>query len=68
MSEDQESMEEVIEELGDMPDDETVASRADGRPPEEESSDDPKAQAQTILEDSEERITEGAKDSGPTKA
>ena len=68
MSEDQESMDEVIEELGDMPDDETVASRADGRPPEEESSDDPKAQAQTILEDSEERITEGAKDSGPTKA
>lgn len=67
MSEDQESMEEAIEELGDMPDDETVASRADGRPPEEESSDDPKAQAQTILEDSEERISEGAKDSGPTK-
>jgi hypothetical protein len=67
MSEDQESTDEVIEELGDMPDDETVASRADGRPPEEESSDDPKAQAQTILEDSEERITKGAKDSGPTK-
>jgi vacuolar-type H+-ATPase subunit H len=66
MSEDEESMDEVIEELGDMPDDETVASRADGRPPEEESSDDPKAQAQTILEDSEERISEGAKDSGPT--
>ena len=68
MSEDRESVDAVIEELGDMPDDETVASRADGRPPEEESSDDPKAQAQTILEDSEERITEGAKDSGPTKA
>jgi hypothetical protein len=67
MSEDRESVDEVIEELGDMPDDETVASRADGRPPEEESSDDPKAQAQTILEDSEERITKGAKDSGPTK-
>jgi hypothetical protein len=67
MSEDQESTDEVIEGLGDMPDDETVASRADGRPPEEESSDDPKAQAQTILEDSEERITKGAKDSGPTK-
>ena len=67
MSEDQESMEEAIEELCDMPDDETVASRADGRPPEEESSDDPKAQAKTILEDSEERISEGAKDSGPTK-
>ena len=67
MSEDRESVDEVIEELGDMPDDETVASRADGRPPEEESSDDPKAQAQTILEDSEERISEGAKDSGPTK-
>ena len=66
MSEDRESVDAVIEELGDMPDDETVASRADGRPPEEESSDDPKAQAQAILEDSEKRISEGAKRSGPT--
>ena len=53
--EDQES-----EELDGMPDPEAVAHRADGRPPEEESSDDPMAQAQTILEDSEERTAEGA--------
>ena len=66
MSEDRESVDEVIEELGDIPDGETVASRADGRPREEESSDDPKAQAQAILEDSEKRISEGAKRSGPT--
>jgi hypothetical protein len=61
MSEDQESVNEDIEELGDMPDHETVASRADGRPREEESSDDPNAQAQAILEDSEKRISEAAK-------
>lgn len=66
MSEDRESVDEVIEELGDMPDDETVASRADGRPREEESSDDPKTQAQAILEDSERRISEAAKHSDTT--
>jgi hypothetical protein len=66
MSDDRESVDEVTEERGDVPDDETVASRADGRPREEESSDDPKAQAQAILEDSEKRISEGAKRSDPT--
>jgi hypothetical protein len=59
--EDQES-----EELDGMPDPEAVAHRADGRPPEEESSDDPMAQAQTVLEDSEERTAEGAAGSEPT--
>ncbi len=43
----------------------TVASRADGRPPEEESSDDPEAQAQAILEESERRIVDGAHASDP---
>jgi len=36
------------------------------RPPEEASSDDPIAQAQTILEDSEERTAEGAAGPEPT--
>jgi ribosomal protein S16 len=46
-------------------DPETVASRADGRPAEEESSDNPEAQAQAILEESEQRIADGAKASDP---
>ena len=37
-----------------------VTSRASGRPPEEESSEDPEHQAQVILEESEDRTTEGA--------
>jgi hypothetical protein len=57
---------EPDEELDGMPDPEAVVHRADGRPPEEASSDDPIAQAQTILEDSEERTAEGAEGSGPT--
>ncbi|MDQ1359811.1 MAG: hypothetical protein QOJ44_188 [Acidimicrobiaceae bacterium] len=40
-----------------QPVDETkTASRADGRPPEEQASQDPTAQAETILEDSEDRM------------
>lgn len=39
---------------------EAVVSRASGRPPEEESSEDPEHQAEVILEESEERIEEGA--------
>jgi hypothetical protein len=48
-----------------LPDPEAVATRADGRPPEEASSDDPEAQAQTILLESEERIADGATGSEP---
>jgi hypothetical protein len=66
MSDDRGPAGQAPEELGDIPSVEAVASRADGRPPEEASSDDPTAQAQAILEDSEERIAEGAKDSEPT--
>jgi hypothetical protein len=40
-----------------------VANRADGRPPEERSSEDPEAQARAILEESEERIEDGARES-----
>jgi hypothetical protein len=54
------------EDLDGIPDPEAVAHRADGRPPEEASSEDPIAQSQTILEDSEERTAEGASGSEPT--
>ena len=53
------------EALGDAPDPEVVASRADGRPPEESSSDNPEVQAQAILEESEERIADGAHTADP---
>jgi hypothetical protein len=46
-------------------DPQTVASRADGRPAEEESSDNPEVQAQVILEESEQRIVDGAHASDP---
>jgi hypothetical protein len=54
------------EELDGSPDPKAVASRADGRPPEEASSGDPDAQAQAILEESEERIADGARASAPS--
>jgi hypothetical protein len=54
------------EELGSSPDPKAVANRADGRPPEEASSDDPDAQAQAILEEWEERIGDGARASTPS--
>ncbi len=44
---------------------EIVASRAEGRPAEEGSSDNPEAQAQVILEESEQRIVDGAHASDP---
>jgi hypothetical protein len=53
--------------VGITPNPESVAARADGRPPEEASSDNPMAQAQTILEESEERMEEGAKGSEPSE-
>jgi hypothetical protein len=43
----------------DVPD-ELINSRASGRPPEEDSSEDPERQAQIILEESEDRTAEGA--------
>jgi hypothetical protein len=43
-----------------MPTDETVTSRASGRPPEEQQSEDPEHQAEVILEESEERTAEAA--------
>lgn len=42
-----------------------VASRATGRPPEEKASEDPEAQAEAILEESESRVGEGFASSEP---
>jgi hypothetical protein len=58
----------VIDDADDESDDQfkpevdasAVASRAEGRPREEDSSDDPEAQAEAILIESEERIAERA--------
>jgi hypothetical protein len=43
---------------GGMTPQKSVKSRAEGRPPEEKSSDDARAQAKAILEESEERVAE----------
>jgi hypothetical protein len=59
------SPQEPESELGNPPDPEAVASRADGRPPDEATSDNPEAQAQAILEESEDRIAAGARASDP---
>jgi hypothetical protein len=59
MREKQESA-EASEPLGGMPDADNVASRAAGRPPEEQTSEDPEAQADAVLQDSEDRMAEGA--------
>jgi hypothetical protein len=48
------------------PDPSAVSSRASGRPPEEDSSEDPERQAEVILEDSEDRTTQGAEKSTGT--
>lgn len=45
------------------PDPERVKSRAEGRPPEEQWSEDPEAQAEAVLEDSEERVAERSAES-----
>jgi hypothetical protein len=50
---------------GDTPSPDSVSSRAGGRPPEEQSSDDPAEQAEAILQESEDRVAEGAKGSEP---
>jgi hypothetical protein len=46
------------DELDGEPTSEHVQSRAEGRPPEERSSENPVEQAEVILEESEERIAE----------
>jgi hypothetical protein len=56
---------EAGEAIGGMPDADNVTSRAEGRPPEEETSEDPAAQARAVLQESEDRIAEGADGSEP---
>ena len=60
MSNDKDIAGEAGEPLGGEPDADKVKSRAEGRPSEERSSEDPAAQAQAILQESEDRIAEGA--------
>jgi hypothetical protein len=50
--------------LGGAPDPDDVEHRAEGRPPEERTSEDPAAQAQAILQESEDRIAQGADKAG----
>jgi hypothetical protein len=49
-----------MDDDGGEPTHEAVISRASGRPPEEESSEDPERQAEVLLEESEARTAEGA--------
>ena len=49
----------------DKPLPEKVETRAEGRPPEERSSDDSRAQAEAILEESEERLADRSARSEP---
>ena len=65
MSNDKDFAGEAGEPLGGEPDADNVTSRAEGRPPEEETSEDPAAQAEAILQDSEDRIADGADGSEP---
>ena len=44
-----------------------VETRAEGRPPEEAASDDPKAQAAAILEDSQGRLEKASRESARKK-
>jgi hypothetical protein len=45
-----------------------VETRADGRPPEEAESENPEEQAEAILEDSEDRLKQGAARSAANEA
>ncbi len=47
-------------DLDGVPAPDSVSSRAEGRPPSEQTSDDPQEQARVILEESETRIAAGA--------
>ena len=65
MSNEGDSTDGSSEPIGGMPDADNVISRAEGRPPEEETSEDPAAQAEAILQEFEDRIAEGAEGSEP---
>jgi len=57
---DEEESAEASEPIGGTPDADNVESQAEGRPPEEQTSEDPGAQADAILQESDDRIAEGA--------
>ena len=60
MSTERDAADEPREADGATPDPGEVASRAEGRPPEERSSEDPTGQAEAILQESEDRVSERA--------
>ena len=65
MSNDGDLADQTAEPLGGEPGADSVRSRADGRPPEEHASEAPEAQAEAILQESENRMADGAEDSEP---
>ena len=60
MSNEEDPPDETGAPVGVGPDADHVRRRADGRPPEEESSEDPEGQAEAILQESEDRTADGA--------
>jgi hypothetical protein len=60
MGDEADRVDETGEALGGEPDADHVRRRAEGRPPEEGSSEDPAGQAEAILQESEDRTAEGA--------
>jgi hypothetical protein len=60
MSDEGDPVDETGESIGGQPDADRVRRRAEGRPPEEESSEDPAGQAEAILQESEDRTADGA--------
>ena len=65
MSNDRDSADDAADPLGGTPDADNVSTRAEGRPPKEETSEDPATQAEAILQESEDRIADGAEGSEP---
>jgi hypothetical protein len=61
MSDEGDPADEAGESIGGLPDADSVRRRAEGRPPEEESSEDPEGQAEAILQESEDRTADGSK-------
>ena len=60
MSDKGDPVDETGESIAGRPEADSVRRRAEGRPPEEESSEDPAGQAEAILQESEDRTADGA--------
>jgi hypothetical protein len=65
MSNEGDSTDGASEPIGAMHDADNVTSRAERSSPEEETSEDPAAQAEATLQESEDRLAEGAEGSEP---